>query len=123
MAKGLKDRFPNDKDIFTNFLSLKTAHRDYNKGFAIRTFDPMTMAPRTRWLTEAATGTVSMGLFNLVDRVFALCKEGDAAKHYLKNLRAKVALLSKPTCIDSTVWVWIVVGSIVNKHEKLEALI
>lgn len=122
-AKELKAIFPGVEDFFRNFLKLKTNQRAINASFSLRTFDSMSMTLGPRWDKEAPTGSVSLGLFDLRDTAYALCKSDDASKEYFKSLISKVALLSKPSYKDPTVWVWIVSGTVLKKLEKLRALI
>lgn len=111
------------EDFFKNFLRMKTAHRDYNKEFLLRASDSMSMALGLQWPTEAATRIILLGLFDLRNIAYALSKEGNTAKHDMKNLMVKVMLLSKPAYTSPIVLVWIVNGTVVKKLEKLKALI
>lgn len=102
-AKELKDKFPKVEDFYKNFFRLKSGNWESNKGFKLQTYGWMTMSLGAQWSTEAPTEKVSLGLSNLRDTVFALCRGGDAAKEFFKTLISKVTLILCLLYADSTI--------------------
>lgn len=121
-AKELKDRFPTVEDFFRNFLLMKTKHREFTKEFSLRTYNSKSLSLSPQWSSEGATGEVSLGLFDLRDTAYALCKGEDSPRLFMNDIMARIALLSNPAYTDPTVWVWIVNGP-AKKLDKLKTQI
>lgn len=119
-AKELKDRFPTAEDFFTNFTILKNFFREPKADFFLRSLnlDYGTLSPH--WDDSCGTPKVLLGVFDLRDTYYALCKGDEPARHCVQDHMERMKTFSNFSVDDPTVWVVIVNGPS-KKLVKLKA--
>lgn len=101
-------------------MKLKTYHKDSKAEFFLRTFNMLDNTLSLHWENASNTPKVLLGVFDLWDTQYALCKGEESAKFYMQELLEKVMILSTPSFNDPIVWVSIANGPS-KELEKLKA--